>query len=169
MTHLSGCDILIKWEGLFTWGQTVVSRRQLLAVLLAGIMAVLCVPFAAGECVFVAPESVQADGAGQFSFVAILMAGSDCVGFAGYHYQGLENIEASLWVDTFCIDPQPIAPGSTFPIDVDGTLTDPALNGSIYSEAAFCEGGYGSATTLVLAPAVPTFLSSWDRIKACYR
>ena len=140
-----------------------------MAVLLVGITTLVYVPLAAGDCVFVAPESVQADGAGQFGFFAILIAGSDCVGFAGYHYQGVENIEAGLWVDTFCIDPQPIAPGSTVPIDVDGTLTDPALNGSIYSEAAFCEGGYGDATTLVLAPAVPTFLSSWDSIKACYR
>lgn len=144
-------------------------RKHVMAVLLVGITMVVCVPLAAGDCVYVAPESVQADGAGQFSFIGFLIAGSDCVGFAGYHYQGVENIEAGLWVDTFCIDPQPIAPGSTISITVEGTLTDPALNGSIYSEAAFCEGGYGSAITLVLAPSVSTYPSSWDGIKACYR
>ncbi|RKZ12183.1 hypothetical protein DRQ50_12365 [bacterium] len=123
---------------------------------------------AMAQTVFWAPESVQAVGDGSFSFIAGITAGDDCVGIWGYHYEGVENIEASMWADTFCIDPQPIAPGEIISFVVSGVLTDPAMPGVVFSEMGCCNVSGEGATTTVVPPAVASGRSSWGTLKARY-
>ncbi|MFN2370511.1 MAG: hypothetical protein ABR506_05070 [Candidatus Krumholzibacteriia bacterium] len=124
---------------------------------------------AAADAVFMAPESVQADGAGHFSFTAVLTAGQDCVGYVGHAYVGQDNVNGSLWADTFCIDPQPVAPGTQYWFTVEGNLIDPGLPGTVWSHSAHCTGGGGEAITTVLAPVVPNDPDSWGSLKSRYR
>ena len=124
---------------------------------------------ASADAVFLAPESVQADGAGHFSFESVLIAGQDCVGYTGHAYVGQENIDGGLWADTFCIEPQPVAPGALYRFTVEGSLVDPGRSGTIWSHAAHCTGGGGEGLTIVLAPAVPDDPDSWGSLKSRYR
>jgi hypothetical protein len=70
--------------------------------------------------------------------------------------------------DTFCIDPQPIAPGAQVTFAVRGRLADPARSGTVFSESYFCQGGGGRRETTVLAPSVPNVAETWGGIKARY-
>lgn len=124
---------------------------------------------AAAEVVLIAPVSVQADGDGSFSYVAQLFVGDGCVGLTGYGYFGVENVTGGEWADTFCIDPQPVAPGTVVNIAVSGTLTDPAQPGRMYVTSGCCTGGFGEAETLVVAPTVPDAPTAWGALKARYR
>lgn len=124
---------------------------------------------APADAVFLAPGTVQADGAGHFSFVSVLIAGQDCVGYTGHAYVGQDNVSGSLWADTFCIDPQPVAPGTQYWFTVEGDLIDPGQSGAIWSHSAHCTGGGGEAVTTVLAPTVPDDPQSWGSLKSRYR
>ena len=143
-------------------------RCQRFLVFLSFI-AILAAGPALGDAVFWAPETVQADGAGEFSFTALLIAGEGCEGWTGYGYGGVANVIGGEWADTFCIDPQPIAPGVSFTIEVQGRLADPARGGTVFAESSFCTGGGGHVETTVLAPSVPNASESWGGIKARYR
>ena len=127
------------------------------------------VPTANAEAVFWAPEFVQADGEGNFSFTAHLVAGDNCVGWSGYGFFGVENVEGGAWVDTFCVDSQPIAPGTDVTVEVSGQLNDPTMPGIVHSESYFCQGGGGSFETTVLVPGVGNEPGSWSTLKGQYR
>jgi hypothetical protein len=133
------------------------------------VTALAGLPTANADAVFWAPNFVQADEEGNFSFTAHLVAGDNCVGWTGYGYFGVENVEGGTWVDTFCVDPQPIPPGTDLTFEVSGQLSDPTMPGIVHSESYFCQGGGGNFETSVLAPAVPTEPGSWRTLKARYR
>ena len=132
-------------------------------------LAFLLFSSAAGAtAVYIAPESVMAEGDGSFSFEVTLVAGEDCVGWTGYGYGGSENVTGGMFADTFCIDPQPIAPGSELKFEVTGNLIDPKQFGTVWSSSAFCTGGGGEAETIILAPSVSNEDQSWGALKAKY-
>ena len=143
-------------------------QRMIALPLAALVLAVSALP-AAAEAEFYAPASVRAGGDGSFSFEAHLVAGADCVGWTGYGYFGEENVVGGEWADTFCIEPQPVAPGTVMTIAVSGKLTDPASSGLVYVTSGFCSGGYGEAQTLIQPPTVPTAPPTWGGLKARYR
>lgn len=143
--------------------------QRLPVTVLVAVIACGAVPSAPADAVFLAPESVQADGAGRFGFVAVLIAGQGCMGYTGHAYIGQDNVEGSLWVDTFCIDPQPVEPGAQSWFTVEGNLIDPTRSGTIWSHSAHCLGGGGEAVTTVLAPTVPGVPDSWGGLKSRYR
>ena len=145
------------------------SHRLFMFLTLFCATALAGVSTANAEAVFWAPDFVQADGAGNFSFTAHLVAGDNCVGWTGYGYFGVENVEGGTWVDTFCMDPQPIPPGTDLTFEVSGQLGDPTMPGIVQSESYFCQGGGGNLETTVLAPAVPNEPGSWSTLKAQYR
>lgn len=145
------------------------SCQRFAAAILALVICLSWVTPASADAFFFAPGSVQADGSGHFSFNAVLTAGAGCVGFAGYHFEGTTNVSDFLFVDTFCIDPQPVAEGGTVLLEVTGTLDDPSLGGEVFTEGAFCLGGGGSGSTLILAPTVAVEAETWSGLKACYR
>lgn len=117
---------------------------------------------------YIAPEFVVARGDGTFAFEVKLVAGQDCVGWTGYGYGGSENVAGGMFADTFCIDPQPIEPGTELTFEVTGYLIDPTQQGTAWSSSAFCVGGGGQAETTILAPAVPNEEQSWSTLKAKY-
>jgi len=144
-------------------------RDFLILSLLVLCLVAAAVP-AAAQTVFWAPPSVQADGAGNFSFTAGVATGDDgCVGIWGWHYEGLDNIETDLWVDTFCIDPQPIGAGEFIGFAVSGSLVDPARPGTILSESGCCNILFDGVVTVVLAPTVANEDVGWGTLKARYR
>jgi hypothetical protein len=132
-------------------------------------LAILLFSSAAGATAqYIAPEFVMAEGDGSFSFEVTLVAGEDCVGWTGYGYGGSENVTGGMFADTFCIDPQPIAPGSELSFEVTGNLIDPTQFGTVWSSSAFCAGGGGEAETVILAPSVSTEEQSWSVLKGKY-
>lgn len=138
--------------------------------LVAGVLLILsAAPAAAVDSMIIANPSVQADGAGEFAFTFYLQVGDGAVGLTGYAVIGLENVEESLWVDTFCIDPQPIEAGSLIPFEAWGRLDDPGADGRVAVESGFCNGGVHQAEVTVLAPAVGPTPTGWSALKACYR
>ena len=132
------------------------------------IALLLIAPPATASMFYLAPEFVRAEGDGSFSFEVTLVAGEGCVGWTGYGYGGAENVEGGMWADTFCIDPQPIEPGTEFKFEVIGKLIDPTQVGRAWSSSAFCVGGGGEAETVVLAPVVDNEDQSWSALKARY-
>ena len=145
------------------------SHRLFMFLALISAIALAGGSTANAEALFWAPEIVQADSEGNFSFTAHLVAGDDCVGWTGYGYFGVENVEGGMWADTFCMDPQPIAPGIDLTFEVSARLGDPTMPGIVHSESYFCQGGGGYFETTVLAPAVPNEPGSWSTLKAQYR
>jgi hypothetical protein len=144
-------------------------RQRVALLVVLGYSLVLFVPCALADAQFSAPVMVQADGGGYFSFTAGIEAGQGCIGFGGYSYFGTENVDGGLFVDTFCIDPQPVEPGTLFSFEVVGHLVDLGSNGAVVSDAFFCEGGYGNQVTIILAPTVGTVTTTWSGLKATYR
>lgn len=138
-------------------------------VVLASATLCSAAPPALADAAFLAPATVQADGAGRFGFEVVLIAGQDCVGYTGYAYVGQDNVDGGLWADTFCIDPQPVAPGTQYWFTVEGHLVDPGRSGTVWSHSAHCSGGGGEALTVVLPPAVPADPDNWGSLKSRYR
>ncbi len=147
----------------------MINGQRLLVLVLLAAAACGGAGAAQADATFLAPATVQADGAGNFTFIAVLIAGEGCVGVTGHAYLGQDNVDAMLWADTFCIDPQPVAPGTQYWFTVEGSLIDPGRSGTVWSHSAHCTGGGGDAVTTVLAPTVPNDESSWGSLKSHYR
>jgi hypothetical protein len=138
-------------------------------ILILTCAVLLIASTAAADAFFYAPESVTADGDGSFSFYVALVAGEGCVGWTGYGYGGVENVTGGIYVDTFCMEMDPIEPGTPLNFEVRGRLTDPTQDGIVWAESAFCTGGGGWAETTIRAPSVPNDDESWSTLKARYR
>ena len=145
------------------------TRYRLVPIVLTFTVLFAAAAVQAQETTFWVPDIVVADGDGAFTFMTMLIAGDGVVGWAAYCWAGIENVEGGVCVDSFCIDPQPIAPGSLFGYEISGWLTDPSENGSIYADNYFCVGGGGSTEILIQAPAVDNDATSWGALKARYR
>lgn len=136
------------------------------------IVLALMVLFASpvlADALLIAPDAVRAEGDGSFSFTATLVAGTGCVGWTGYGYGGEQNVTGGMYADTFCIDPQPIEPGSTLSFEVRGQLDDPGQYGIVWMESGFCVGGNDYAHTVVLPSSVENDEESWSTLKAKFR
>jgi hypothetical protein len=124
---------------------------------------------AAASVLFIAPQTVTADADGNFAYTATLISNQECLGWAGFGMWGVDNVELGMWVDTFCMDPQPIAPNTPINVEVAGQLTDPATPGVVAAESSFCTCGGGSQETIVLPAPVDNDDESWSTLKAKYR
>ena len=143
--------------------------RVILLILSFTMLFTAAAAVQAQETTFWAPDVVVADGDGTFTYVTVLTAGDGVVGWAAYCWSSMENVEGGVCVDSFCVDPQPIAAGSILTYEVSGRLVDPAQNGRVYADNYFCVGGGGAAETLIQAPAVDNDRANWGTVKARYR
>jgi hypothetical protein len=133
-----------------------------LAAVLASLVAVA--PLAAHE--ISAPDVIQADGSGAFTWVITVTITSP-IEFAYAEWDGTDNTDVGVQIaDGFCM--VVIEPG-TQEFVIAGNLLDPTEQGSLTYTHAMCDGWDGTVSTTVLPPSVSVEQTSFSTLRERYR
>jgi hypothetical protein len=97
-----------------------------------------------------APPVVMAQPDGQFSYEIALRKGPGAATFGGVMYLGMDNVDASLFGDGFCLST--VEEGQVIRETVTGHLRNPNLPGKVFESVSLCGGGGGDDSTTVIRP-----------------
>jgi hypothetical protein len=117
-----------------------------------------------------APDTVYADESGDFSYRFTCIISPDSTVIAGIGWNNVSNVSGAWHGDCFCFPNCYVGPGEELHFDVEGSLVEPLIPGTVDNWVAFCGDSDVRAGTIVMPKGpLPALPATWGRIKALYR